>query len=399
VYEGELFNGTGMRRSKERVTQLGFFETVEVSQKPGSDNQHVVIQVEVKEKSTGTFQVGLGFSNVENFIFTAQIQQNNALGWGQSISLSGQISNLRQFLQASFFDQYFLDSEFIFAADFYRTQLDYFGFTRQATGGSLTFGYNFLEDVMAHAAYTLERVEIGAGGSGAAPCLFHDCQTGLTSSVRLSAQWDRRDNRLFATRGHLLFGSVDMAPSFFLGDLNYLRFTAYGRYYYPLPLGIVAKANLQVGYIYPLPSSRKQLPSSELYFLGGINTLRGYTLRSVAPTQACPAEVSASFPVVDCARGGDKQLFLNVEVEFPIVEKVGIRGVLFFDAGNVFAEQARFFEDKVYNNPLGLLYSVGFGFRWFSPIGPLRFEWGVPLTRRSVLDQSLPFEFTIGNSF
>jgi outer membrane protein insertion porin family len=114
VFEGELFNGTGMRRSKEKVTALGFFETVEVSHKPGSDGEHVLVTVEVKEKSTGTFQVGLGFSNVESFIFTAQVAQQNVLGWGQSVSVSAQLSGLRSFFQLSYFDPYFFDTNFIF---------------------------------------------------------------------------------------------------------------------------------------------------------------------------------------------------------------------------------------------------------------------------------------------
>ncbi len=141
VYEGELFNGTGMRRSKEKVTALGFFETVEVTHKPGSDGEHVVVQVEVKEKSTGTFQVGLGFSNVESFIFTAQVAQQNFVGWGQAVSFSAQLSGLRQFFQASYFDPYFLDTNFILSIDAYRTQLDYFGFVRDAFGGSVSLGY------------------------------------------------------------------------------------------------------------------------------------------------------------------------------------------------------------------------------------------------------------------
>lgn len=400
VYEGELFSGTGMRRSKERVTQLGYFETVEVSQKPGVDNTHVIVQVEVKEKSTGTFQVGLGFSNVENFIFTAQIAQNNFLGWGQAVSASAQLSGLRNFIQISFYDQYFLDTQIIFAADFYRTQADYFGFIRQATGGSVTLGYNVLEDVMVNLAYTLEfiNVEPGRDYDTEIPGAY-DFGPGRTSAVRLSAQWDRRDNRLFPSRGHLLYGSVDFAPSFFGGTFNYARYTAYGRYYYPLPLGIVAKANLQVGYIQALPSERPVLPISERYFLGGINTIRGYALRTVSPTEkrgtsTRPDALSQDYPV-----GGDKQLIFNLEVEFPIFEKVGIRGVVFFDAGNAFAIDSKFFEDKTYSLPLGLLYSLGFGFRWFSPIGPLRFEWGIPLIRRSTQDQPVLFEFTIGNSF
>jgi outer membrane protein insertion porin family len=103
--------------------------------------------------------------------------------------------------------------------------------------------------------------------------------------------------------------------------------------------------------------------------------------------------------VQDTRIGGDKQIIFNLEIEFPIFEKVGIRGVVFFDAGNTFAVDAKFFEERYYKLPLGLFYSVGFGFRWFSPIGPLRFEWGIPLIRRSPNDQPVLFEFTIGNSF
>ena len=85
IYEGELFSGTGLRRSREKVTALGYFESVDITHKPGSDGEHVVVSVEVKEKSTGTFQVGMGFSNVESFIFTAQVAQQNFLGWGQCV--------------------------------------------------------------------------------------------------------------------------------------------------------------------------------------------------------------------------------------------------------------------------------------------------------------------------
>ena len=405
VFEGELFNGTGMRRSKELVTRLGFFETVEVSQKPGIDNEHVVVQVEVKEKSTGTFQVGLGFSNVENFIFTAQISQNNFLGWGQSVSASAQLSSLRSFLQLSFYDQYFLDTDFIFAADFYRTQADYFGFIRQATGGSLTLGYNILEDVMVNVAYTLEYIGVEPGRNYEQDVpLANQFRNGRTSSIRLSASWDRRDNRLFPTKGFLLTGSTEFAPAFLGGTFNFNRYTANGRYYYPLPYGIVAKANAQVGYIQELDYANP-LPISEMYFLGGINTIRGYTLRTISPTILTGTSTRPDATIRDFPVGGNKQLIFNLEIEFPIFEKVGIRGVIFADAGNSFASNSQFFEDRTNNLPLGLFWSVGFGFRWFSPIGPLRFEWGIPLNRRASVsglsggDQPVLFEFTIGNSF
>ena len=412
VFEGELFNGTGMRRSKEKATALGFFETVEVTHKPGSDGEHVVVQVEVKEKSTGTFQVGLGFSNVESFIFTAQIAQQNFLGWGQSVSASAQLSGLRSFFQLSYFDPYFLDTNFIFSIDAYRTQLDYFGFVRDAFGGTASLGYYVIADEMSvNAGYTYENVNVQAGGNSAVAPLAGQYRSGTTSAVRASWTWDKRNNRLFASSGFLSFASIETAPSFLNTadpnkQYNFNRFTAYQRVYFPLPLGSVFKMNLQVGYVqehYPNDADR-QLPISELYFLGGINTIRGYPLRQVAPPELINLSGTPEGAVSTLRVGGNKQVIFNAELEIPLLEKVGIRGVLFFDAGNAFGRDANFFDvsdDPALSSmrlPLGLLYSVGFGIRWFSPIGPLRFEWGIPLTPRPG-DLPIQFEFTIGNSF
>ncbi len=401
VFEGELFNGTGIRRSKEKVTALGFFETVEVTHKPGIDSEHVVVVVEVKEKSTGTFQVGLGFSNIESFIFTAQIAQQNFLGWGQSVSASAQLSGLRSFFQLSYVDPYFLDTNFIASIDAYRTQLDYFGFVRDAYGGTASLGYYLIADEMSVSlGYTREWVNVQPSAS--AVLLADQFRSGNTSSVRASWTWDRRNNRLFPSQGFLSFASIETAPSFLGGTYLFNRFTAYQRVYFPLPLGAVFKMNAQIGYIQQLDQgdgSNKGLPSSELYYLGGIYTIRGYPIRTVSPTQLAASNVSGQ--TTQIAVGGDKQFIFNAELEFPIFEKVGIRGVLFYDAGNAFARDAKFGEDKQYpNTPLGLLHSVGFGFRWFSPVGPLRFEWGIPLNRRADKgDLPIQFEFTIGNSF
>ena len=412
VYEGELFNGTGMRRSKEKAMALGFFETVEVTHKPGSDGEHVVVQVEVKEKSTGTFQVGLGFSNVESFIFTAQIAQQNFLGWGQSVSASAQLSGLRSFFQLSYFDPYFLDTNFIFSIDAYRTQLDYFGFVRDAFGGTASLGYYVIADEMSvNLGYTYESVNVSTGSQSVGTPLAGQYRSGTTSAVRASWTWDKRNNRLFPSQGFLSFASVETAPQFLNSapiekQYNFNRYTAYQRVYFPLPLGAVFKMNLQVGYVqehFPGNADR-QLPISELYFLGGINTIRGYPLRQVAPSQLVGTAVCPDCSVQSLRVGGNKQIIFNAELEVPLIEKVGIRGVLFFDAGNAFGRNANFFQIpkgdalEPLNLPLGLLYSVGFGVRWFSPIGPLRFEWGIPLTPRPG-DQPIQFEFTIGNSF
>ena len=400
VYEGELYNGTGVRRSKERVTALGFFETVEVTQKPGTREDSIIVQVEVKEKATGTFQVGLGFSNVENFIFTAQVSQNNFLGWGQSVSASAQISSLRSLVQLSFFDPYFLDTKFLLSADFFRVDAQFTGFIRRSTGGSASLGYQILEDLLVNGGYSQEHVAVEAAQNLGGVLLANRFLSGVTSSLRLSVTYDKRNNRLFPSQGFIHYGSVEYAPPFLaIGSTPFLftRYTAYSRLYFPLPLGAVFKTNATIGYIQQLDANRP-LPISELYYVGGINSLRGYLLRSISPTLLAPRSGSPDAPIDRLDVGGNKQLVLNLELEFPVFEKAGIRGVVFYDAGNAYATNERFFQDNDGYAKLGLYHAVGFGFRWFSPVGPLRFEWGIPITPRPE-DQPILFEFTIGNFF
>ena len=400
VYEGELYNGTGVRRSKERVTALGFFETVEVTQKPGTREDSIIVQVEVKEKATGTFQVGLGFSNVENFIFTAQVSQNNFLGWGQSVSASAQISSLRSLVQLSFFDPYFLDTKFLLSADFFRVDAQFTGFIRRSTGGSASLGYQLLEDLLVNGGYSQEHVSVEAAQNLGGVLLANRFLSGVTSSLRLSVTYDKRNNRLFPSQGFIHYGSVEYAPPFLaIGSTPFLftRYTAYSRLYFPLPLGAVFKTNATIGYIQQLDANRP-LPISELYYVGGINSLRGYLLRSISPTLLAPRSGSPDASIDRLDVGGNKQLVVNLELEFPVFEKAGIRGVVFYDAGNAYGTNERFFEDDDGYAKLGLYHAVGFGFRWFSPVGPLRFEWGIPITPRPE-DQRILFEFTIGNFF
>jgi outer membrane protein insertion porin family len=419
VYEGELFSGTGIKISKQRVTALGFFEAVEVTTKKGSADDKIVATVEVKEKATGQFQVGAGFSSYENFILTAQISQNNFFGWGQTLSLAVQWSSIRQLGQIQFVEPYFLDTKWTFAFDLYATEGLYSTFVRKALGGSMTWGYELnglsqwvpalrhLEDMRLFATYTNEHVNVLPVQTGNQLLIYNRFRSGTTSSVRLSMQWDKRDNRLFPTSGFFESVSAEAAPpalapdGVFGRDVNlFSRYTLDSRYYRPIAFGLVGRLKVTAGYIRNWDENHP-IPVSELYYLGGINSVRGYRLLSISPsvqvgTSGRPDADLYNFPV-----GGNKQLVVNLELEFPILEKVGIRGVLFYDMGNAFA--AGRYDDP--NVPFSLYKSVGFGFRWISPIGPLRFEWGIPLNPRqdpitkNNIDQPIDFQFTIGNFF
>jgi outer membrane protein insertion porin family len=404
INEGDLYSGTGIRVSKARVTALGYFDSVEINTRRGSADDKMVVEVTVKEKLTGTFQLGFGFTGGESFFGQAQLSQNNLLGYGHTATLSFQISSLRQLFQLSYLDPYFLDTSWTASIDLYRSELVYTGFDRQAIGGALTAGYELFEDFRFFTTYTLENVDVVPNGTTTL-LLRNQFTAGRTSSVRFSFNYDKRDNRLFPTNGHLESASAEFATSL-LGSQNlFQRYRLIERRYRPLVLGLVAKVNVQLGYIRATDPLNHPVSISEKFFAGGINSIRGYTLRSISPTKKILASKDPDAGVLDYAVGGNKEFITNWEIEFPILESAGIRGVVFYDAGNVFSENENFFQSSQRPDangkgtlPFGLFMSTGFGVRWFSPLGPLRFEVGFPLTRRPIDDAYL-FEFTIGNFF
>jgi outer membrane protein insertion porin family len=198
---------------------------------------------------------------------------------------------------------------------------------------------------------------------------------------------------LFPTDGYLLSASAELAASWMGSQNEFQRYNTVFRFYQPLWAGVVFKVNSTLGLI--RSPSERPVPVSELFFEGGINSLRGYNFRTIAPTIEAGGQPGG--PLIPVSVGGNKELLTNWEVEFPVLSDAGLRGVVFFDAGNVYSEQQRIFDPQAAGR-MGLLMSVGVGARLFTPMGPLRFEWGVPLTRRPI-DEASRFEFTIGSFF
>lgn len=402
VSEGDRFSQTELNASRARVMALGFFESVDMSTSQGSTDDRIVVNFEVKERPTGTFQIGAGFSSVENFIAQAQVSQNNLFGRGQRLALQAQISGLRQLFSLSFWEPYFVDSNWTFGFDLYNSVRAYESFNRNATGGNMTWGYPLTDDIRLFLTYKVEMVDVDTRGGGTLwgsaystglPAgvqianLFND---GVTSSVRLSVQWDTRNNRLFPTKGMFHAAWAEFAPDW-LGSQNiYNRYGAFTRFYYPLFWQFVFKFNGQIGYIHS-PGQDTGVPIFERFFTGGIMDVRGFRPNSLGPSRLLPSKLDPTESSFAFNYGGNKELIFNAEIEFPIFEKVGIKGVIFSDAGMAFDDSENYSLE-------GLRHSVGFGFRWFSPIGPLRFEWGLPLDPEPD-EEPLVFEFTIGNFF
>jgi outer membrane protein insertion porin family len=426
ISEGDLYNQSLIDRSKRLVQALGFFEKVELSTKAQETNPDKMdINLEVTERATGTFQIGAGFSSVENFIGQAQIAQNNLFGHGTTLQLQAQISSLRQLFQLRYLDPYFLDTKLTFAFGAYNSLLFYPSFNRTARGGDLTWGYLFGDYVRLFGTYKLENVDVrtnapGQNLGGFAPTTLVSAGTisnlfrsGWTSSIRLSMNYDSRDDRMFPKKGMYHQIAIEWADPLIASESVYARVTGFARFYRPIWGPFIFRVNAETGFVFS--RSSQGVPIYERYFVGGINTIRGYQLFSLGPRvhileRQDPASFLSTFNI-----GGNLQLILNTEIEFPIFPAVQIKGVVFFDAGNAYNTEGRHCPNQRESADIpeqfspcslptftNLRYSVGFGFRWFSPIGPLRFEWGIPLNKVStanIHEDPIVFEFTIGNFF
>ncbi len=415
IEEGEQYSFTSVETSRARIERLGFFEAVTITSQRGQRDDVIDLRVEVRERATGTFQVGAGISSQENFIFNAQVSQNNFLGRGQSLGFNVQASSIRTLFNLQFSEPWLFDTRWQFSVDLYNFDFAYQDFSRLSRGGNLTFGYplsqrfnwNIPGDLSVALTYKLENVEVTPGGTGGqvvqqAPDLFTG---GVTSSVRLGTYYDTRNNRLFPTAGQYHSFRVEAADrNLTLSENEFLKYEAESRFYFPVFWEFVLRLNANFGYIVSLSEDRP-VPIFERFFAGGPTTVRGFDRYSLGPTRRVPSVGDdPAFAGREMHIGGNKRLILTAELEFPIFAAANIKGVLFADAGNAFGEEQSFtIVPDIFRDRAGLYHdslrtSVGVGIRWFSPMGPLRFEWGMPLQRLPG-EKPLVFDFSISNAF
>jgi outer membrane protein insertion porin family len=418
ILESDRYSQTQIELSRAAVNRLGYFESVDFAEEEGSAPDLIVLNIDVSERATGTFQVGAGFSSIEQFILTAQIQQQNLFGNGQSLSLQLQLSGIRQLIQLQFYEPWFLNTQWGLSVDAFKTIRQFQTFNRDSTGGGITFGHPIFDRrFRVSLGYRAEMVNVSdrtgsfgnanASGFRAFPTssLSNRFRSGFTSSLRLGLTWDSRNDRYVTRRGVYAGYTAEIADRIFGSKNVFIRQDLFTRFYWTLFSSVVLRFNANLGLI----TSRlgKGVPLFERYYLGGIFNIRGYGLNVLGPRVGIPSTLDPNAVIGSrgLAVGGNLQGYYQLELEFPILDSAGIRGVLFHDAGNAWNLEAGVCQGPrtpdIQTDPCGfhgLRTSVGFGFRWFSPLGPLRFEWGIPLARREG-EQPIRFEFTIGNSF
>ncbi|MGA2151838.1 MAG: outer membrane protein assembly factor BamA, partial [Geobacteraceae bacterium] len=389
--EGDLYGATTLKKSKQSLMNLGFFEEANISTTKGSADNKLNMNVEVKEKATGSFSIGAGFSSLDGILGQGSVQQANFLGLGLKANASVSFGQKTQYYNLGLTDPYFMDTKWTVGGDLFRTQRDYMDYTRRGTGADIKAGYALSDEISTFWLYKYEMVDI----FNESPALQLNMalllpQTHSTiSSITGSITRNTTDYRLDPSRGMMNDLSIEFAG--IGGTSRFIRSIGSTTLFYPAFWGTVVSLHGTLGYI----ESLGNLPIDEKFYLGGINTIRGYNGRTVCPyVFESPGNNQYGNPQakVPVYLGGDSEAYFNLDYIFPIVKDTGLKGVLFVDAGN-----SQNGMDKIFSN---VLFSYGFGFRWASPMGPLRLEYGIPWNPRAGIDKSSGrIEFSLGSYF
>jgi outer membrane protein insertion porin family len=374
LVEGDLYSASKLKKSKQRINNLGFFEEVDISTSAGSDEKTMNVDVNVKERATGTFSVGAGYSSVDGFVAQGSVTQENFLGRGLRLNLAASVGGSSTTYQVGLTDPYFRDTEWTLGFELYSTERDYSDFSRKAKGFALKAGHPVGEFSRVLGTYRFEQKDIYDVSPFASADILDQEGNSTLSSITTSYMYNDTDNRLDPSEGTDFEASWELAG--IGGTEHYSKYVIDGRHFWPWRWGTVFSAHGQVGYVHSLDNN--DVPIDKRFFLGGIYTLRGFESREVGPQDS-----NGDYT------GGVWEAYSNLEYVFPLYKPLKIKGVTFFDVGNAWEAGDAFNSWR---------YSTGAGIRWLSPLGPMRFEYGYNLDPKNG-EPSAKFDFTIGRFF
>jgi outer membrane protein assembly complex, YaeT protein len=393
IYPGDRFDGSKIKRSKDRLYNLGLFEDISFDTEPSAQPQVHNLLVDVKETKTGEFSFGGGYSSIDQFLGFVEVGQKNfdALnfptftGGGQQLTVRAEIGMVRQNYNIGWVDPWIFGWPYLFGFDMYRTshtrQIDVgWAYDETKMGGDMKIGKELTEHLRADAMYRLEYITIGSVPNYASQDFRDEEGSKVLSAGSVQLTQDTRDNIYNPGHGYILNGTIEDAGGVFMGDKEYVKGSATAAYYNTFFSKFVIELKGRAGWSSPYGKSKK-VPIYERFFAGGANTIRGYKERAVGPRDSGSDE-----PI-----GGETLLIGNAELTFPIYEKI-LKGAIFYDVGNVWAKSSDFLKGDYKSG-------AGIGIRVNTPVGPFRLDWGYPLVQNQNDKKEGEFYFSISRGF
>ena len=387
VFEGQLYSATSLQESKEDLTRTAFFKDVKISTAPSSKPGEMDVNVEVQEAPTGTISGGAGFSTMDGLFGVVQLSENNLLGRGWRSTLSSQFGARRTMYMLDFNAPYVMDSEYSLITSVYKTVIEYNDFKKDSVGGRIGTGINLSRFVFANLMLSLDSTRILArGNSDPSELIRNEIRKGRqqTRGAIFSIARNTTDRPMDPSKGDVYSSSMQYAGGPFGGDSQFIKYILGYKAYYPVTDSTVFSMNFNWGHAVSTNGGwdRGEIPLYERFFLGGPYSIRGYRARTISPVD----------PKTNDDIGGNKYFVANFEYLFPLAPELGFKGVMFVDTGNTWAQGDWPFQHEKFWTGYGV------GIRWFSPMGPMRFEYGWNVNRPPG-EPSGVFEFTIGTAF
>ncbi|MBI4636188.1 MAG: outer membrane protein assembly factor BamA, partial [Candidatus Rokubacteria bacterium] len=358
MHEGDLFTSKNLERARQKLNNLGYFEQVKATTTPGSAKDKIVVNIEVTEKPTGLFSIGGGYSSQDSFIGTVDLSQRNFLGRGWEVFLRLRAGESTQQGTIGFTEPWLFDRPLSAGFDLFNNRRVFTEYTVNSLGGDIRLGHPFGDYSRWSLIYRVTEDEISDVASTSSVNLLREEGKRLTSLIGGGLTRDTRDSVFEPTRGSTSSLGVDFAGVGF-GDSKFVRAVASTSYFQSLWLDHVLSGRVQGGYAFGWDD--EPVPLFERFYLGGANSIRSRKSRQISPTDSSGTRI-----------GGNSQVLGNVEYLIPL--PFGIRGALFYDVGNVYGPDI---EGGDRFDPLDLRHAAGLGFRWASPFGPLRVDYGV----------------------
>ncbi len=403
IHPGDRFDGEKLRRSKERLQNLGFFEDVSYDTEETQVPDQKDLVVDVKESKTGSFSFGGGYSTVDSLVGFIEVEQKNFdwknwpyfTGAGQNLKVRASFGSITTGFDLSYTEPWLFDYPISFGFDAYRnthkrdTDVGY-GYDEKVTGGDLRLGKEISEYVRADLVYRLDAINITNIDANAA-YLQQDSGDTTISSLTPSVSFDSRDNVFEPRKGDLVTGSMELAGGPLAGSRDYWKFFGRASHYFPMPRNASLEIRGRVGLGHPYGDT-DHIPIYERFFAGGAYTIRGYEERSVGPV-----DPTSNDPV-----GGASMLVGNIEYLYPLFGFLKVAA--FYDVGNVWQRLSDIGSNKNANgvaNSGGFKSGVGLGLRVRTPIGPVMLDYGIPMNK--VAGKSSRgngrLHFSVSNSF
>jgi len=387
--EGDPFSISKVRRSEQRVKDLGFFEDAEVKTAEGSAPDQSVITVEVTEQPTGEIQLGAGYSSTDGALLDFSISERNLMGRGQELRFSTLLSKRTQEFDISFTEPYFLERDLAAGVDLFhvrRDDYDTISYDQESTGIVFRAGFPVSERLRQRLAYQLSQTSIEGFTGFTSRYILDQIGTTTTSSVKSDLLYDARDSRLKPTDGYFILVSNEFAGVG--GSVRFLRNRITAATYWGFFEDWVLSLTGEAGYIFGLG---QRVRINDRFYLGG-DTLRGFETAGIGPRDLTDG--------ADDALGGRRFARSSLELTLPVglPDELGVTAHAFADAGTLGSSGETPRAGDEFRDKESIRASAGVGISWKSPFGPIRIDLAYPFLKEE-FDRTQQFRFSFGTRF